>query len=205
MSPGPAGPPVFDAPEFLARLRRHDEAAVDHLIESITPRLLSVARNLMPTEADALDAIQDAFLSAFRSLDSFDGRSKLSTWLHQITVNACLMRLRTRRRRPETSIEALLPTFRTDGHQTNPQKQWDAHPISGIVSQELGSLIRSKLRELPDSYRVVLVLRDVQGLDTDATATVLGITSDAVRTRLHRARQALKTLLDPFFTEDNRC
>lgn len=194
---------TFDEAALLARLRGKDEAAFDELVDAAAGRMLSVARKMMPTEADAEDAVQDAFLSAFKSLDRFDGRSKLTTWLHQITVNACLMKLRSKRRRPEKSMDALLPEFVADGHQKEPQKRWHAECSGGIEQEELRSLVRARIEELPEQYRVVLVLRDVEGLDTEETAAVLGVTLDTVRTRLHRARQALKTLLDPYFAEDD--
>lgn len=193
----------FDEAAMLARLRAKDEAAFDELVDAAAGRMLSVARKMMSTEADAEDAVQDAFLSAFKSLDRFDGRSKLTTWLHQITVNACLMKLRSKRRRPEKSMDALLPEFVADGHQKEPQKRWHAEGSGGIEQDEVRALVRSRIEELPEQYRVVLVLRDVEGLDTEETAAVLGVTLDTVRTRLHRARQALKTLLDPYFAEDD--
>lgn len=193
----------FDEAAMLARLRAKDEAAFDELVDAAAGRMLSVARKMMSTEADAEDAVQDAFLSAFKSLDRFDGRSKLTTWLHQITVNACLMKPRSKRRRPEKSMDALLPEFVADGHQKEPQKRWHAEGSGGIEQDEVRALVRSRIEELPEQYRVVLVLRDVEGLDTEETAAVLGVTLDTVRTRLHRARQALKTLLDPYFAEDD--
>lgn len=193
----------FDEAAMLARLRAKDEAAFDELVDAAAGRMLSVARKMMSTEADAEDAVQDAFLSAFKSLDRFDGRSKLTTWLHQITVNACLMKLRSKRRRPEKSMDALLPEFVADGHQKEPQKRWHTEGSGGIEQDEVRALVRSRIEELPEQYRVVLVLRDVEGLDTEETAAVLGVTLDTVRTRLHRARQALKTLLDPYFAEDD--
>ncbi|MBS0191986.1 MAG: sigma-70 family RNA polymerase sigma factor [Phycisphaerales bacterium] len=192
----------YDDAGLLARLRSNDEAAFDELVDLATPRLLSLARKMMPSEADAEDAVQDAFLNAFKNLPGFDGRSKLTTWLHQITVNACLMKLRSRRRRPETSIDSLLPEYLPDGHQKKPQKRWHEIAEGGIEKAEMCELVRSRISELPEQYRVVLVLRDVEGLDTEETAAVLEVTLDTVRTRLHRARQALKALLDPYFAGD---
>lgn len=203
LKPMQESPTIINEPELLSRLRDREEAAFDELVDAAAGRMLSVARKMMPTEADAEDAVQDAFLSAFKSLDRFDGRSKLTTWLHQITVNACLMKLRSKRRRPEKSMDAMLPEFVPDGHQKEPQKRWHEEASGGIEQQELRALVRSRIEELPEQYRVVLVLRDVEGLDTEETAAVLAVTLDTVRTRLHRARQALKTLLDPYFTEDN--
>jgi RNA polymerase sigma-70 factor (ECF subfamily) len=133
-------PTITDEPGLLSRLRNREEAAFDELIDAAAGRMLSVARKMMPTEADAEDAVQDAFLSAFKSLDRFDGRSKLTTWLHQITVNACLMKLRSKRRRPEKSMDALLPEFMADGHQKEPQKRWHAEATGGIEQQELRAL-----------------------------------------------------------------
>lgn len=166
--------------------------------------MMAVARRMLTSEEDASDCVQDAFLSAFRGLDSFDGRSQLMTWLHRITVNACLMRLRTRGRRPERPISELLPAFKDDGHHENPPREWKREPESGIEQRELLALVRSKIEELPDSYREVLLLRDVEGLTVDQTAEQLAMTPAAAKTRVHRARQALRTLLDPHLSSEDR-
>lgn len=186
---------------LLARLRAGDDAAFDELVRLAGGRLLAVARRMLGREEDAQDAVQEAFLSAFKSLEKFDGRSQLTTWLHRITVNACLMRLRSQRRRPEKQMDELLPEFVADGHQKNSTKPWKPLGASGIEAEELRVLVRSKIDELPDDYREVLLLRDIEGLDTEATAVHLGISTNAVKTRLHRARQALRTLLEPAFVE----
>ncbi|HTD53470.1 MAG TPA: sigma-70 family RNA polymerase sigma factor, partial [Thermoanaerobaculia bacterium] len=106
---------------LLGALRRGEEKAFEGMVRSFGPRLLSVARRFLRDEEDARDAVQEGFLSAYRSIGTFEGGSQISTWLHRIVVNACLMRLRTRKRRPEESIEELLPRFAEDGHQV-------AHP-----------------------------------------------------------------------------
>lgn len=188
--------------QLLERLRGGDDGAFDELVRSAGGRMLAVARRMLGGEEDALDAVQEAFLSAFKSLDRFDGRSRLTTWLHRITVNACLMKLRAQRRRPERPIDDLLPAFREDGHQRNPSRPWKPEAESGIEGDELRELVRARIAELPEPYRVVLVLRGIEELDTDETASVLGITPAAVKTRLHRARQALRSLLEPHFVEE---
>lgn len=186
----------------MSRLRAGEEAAFDDLVRLAGGRLLAVARRMLSREEDAEDAVQEAFLSAFKSLDRFDSRSQLTTWLHRITVNVCLMRLRSQRRRggPERSIDELLPTFVEDGHQTRSTPNWKPIATSGIETGEIREMVRARINELPEQYRVVLMLRDIEELSTEETAAALSITANAVKTRLHRARQALRTLLEPHFS-----
>ncbi len=166
------------------------------------PRMLAVARRLLNREEDARDALQDALISAFRNIDRFEGGARLSTWLHRIVVNTALMKLRSRGRRPEVAIEDLLPTFLEDGHAEHPAEPWTPRSAEDSVAsaQELALLHRC-IGQLPEAYRVVLTLRDIEGLDTDETATLLEITPGTVKIRLHRARQALRALLDPYLRE----
>ena len=186
---------------LLSRLRAGEDAAFDELVRLASGRMLAAARRMLGREEDAQDAVQEAFLSAFKSLDRFDGRSQLTTWLHRITVNACLMKLRSQRRRggPERSIEELLPTFLQDGHQTRNTPVWKPSATTGIEPGEVRERVRAGINELPEQYRVVLVLRDIEELSTEETAAALDMTANAVKTRLHRARQALRALLEPHF------
>lgn len=186
---------------LVARLRTGDEAAFETLLREFTGRLLCVARRMLGREEDAQDAVQEAYLNAFRALATFDGRSQLSTWLHRITINACLMRLRTRRRKPEVAIKDFLPTFLADGHQTRSSVMWKPQPATGIESEETQALVRACIDQLPEAYRVVLMLRDIEDINTEDTAEILGMSVAAVKTRLHRARQALRGLLDPHFVK----
>jgi RNA polymerase sigma-70 factor (ECF subfamily) len=192
-----------DQQQLLSRLRAGEPAAFEELVRRETGKLLSVARRILTTEEDARDAVQDAYMFAFRSLDNFEGNAKLSTWLHRIVVNAALMRLRSRKRKREESLEPLLPAFQSDGHFVVRFAQWD-DPSTRIESAETKGLVRRMFDELPDSYRTVLLLRDIEGLDTEETARLLETTPNAVKVRLHRARQALRTLLAPHFTKDAR-
>jgi RNA polymerase sigma-70 factor (ECF subfamily) len=190
---------VEEDSSLVKALRAGDSAAFERLVREYGGRLLVVSKRLLSNHEDALEAVQDGFLSAFRSLDSFDGRSQFSTWLHRIVVNASLMKLRSKRRRPEQSIDDLLPTFLADGHQAAPAARWRHSGYENAEKNEVQALVRSKIETLPDSYRIVLVLRDIEELDTETVAQMLEITPGSVKVRLHRARQALRTLLDPVF------
>ena len=159
--------------------------------------MLAVARRLLRDEQEAQDAVQDAFLSAFKKIDTFDGRSRLSTWLHRIAVNAALMRLRRRARLGERSIEDLLPRFKDDGHRLSVGPPWQPTPDVLAQTDEMRRLVHESIAKLPEDYRNVILLRDIEELGTQQAADVLGIRPGAVKTRLHRARLALRELLDP--------
>ena len=194
-----SAPPVDDETTLIAQLRAGDEAAFEQVVRQYGGRLLAVARRIVGTEEDARDVVQDAFLNAFRSLDRFEGNAKLSTWLHRIAVNAALMKLRTRKRKPEQPLDALLPGFLEDGHFEERFQSWEEPIDHAMEREENRELVRKKIDELPESYRTVLVLRDIEGLDTEETAHMLGLSVNATKIRLHRARQALRTMLAPHF------
>jgi RNA polymerase sigma-70 factor (ECF subfamily) len=185
---------LWNEADVLARLRAGEEDAFDLLVKRYGGRMLAVARRLVRDEEEARDAVQDAFLSAFRSMHRFEGGSQLGTWLHRIVVNSALMRLRRRKRRPECSIEELLPVFGPDGHRAlRPEDETSAH--EQLERDQLRLLVRQSVEELPDGYREVYLLRDIEELSTEEAAVALGLTPNAVKIRLHRARQALLTLV----------
>ncbi len=159
-------------------------------------RMLAVARRLVRNEEDARDCVQEAFLQAFRNIEKFEQRASLGSWLHRIVANAALMKLRARARRPEQSIEDLLPPFDADGQRTAPEAEL-AVSLELLERREVREAVRRAIDQLPDGYRNVLLIRDIEGYDTAETAALLGLTPGAVKTRLHRARTALKSLLAP--------
>ena len=186
-----------DDSALVDRLQNGDSLAFEELVRQHGPRLLRVARRMMKTEEDARDAVQDAFVAVFKSIGNFQEGSQLSTWLHRICINACLMRLRSQRRRPEEDIEQYLPTFTDNGHQTDPSVSWRESAEGMMQRTEVCSLVRASIDRLPETYRVVLLLRDIEELTTEEAAETLGVTPNAVKIRLHRGRQALRGLLDP--------
>ena len=188
--------------DLLSRLRAGDEDAFAHFVRQYTGRMLNLARGFLHSEDDAADAVQDAFLSAFKSLARFEGNSSLGTWLHRIVVNTCLMKIRARSRRKTYSIEELLPTFDKTGHHVQRVAPLSENGYERMASDESKAQVRECINQLPEDYRTVLVMRDIEELGTEQTATILGLNPGAVKTRLHRARQALRTLLNPFMEDD---
>jgi RNA polymerase sigma-70 factor (ECF subfamily) len=194
-------PQALEEAELVGRLRAGDDDAYATLVKQQAGRMLAVARRMLGSEEDAQDVVQEAFLSAFKAIDRFEGTSRLSTWLHRIVVNAALMKIRSSKRRPEMPIEELLPTFLEDGHLAVMPAEWKKTAQDVLESKETRAMVRSLIDELPELYRNVLLLRDIEGLDTKETADLLEVSPNAVKIRLHRARLALRTLLDPHMRE----
>lgn len=190
-------------PSLLQRMQAGDDAAFEECVRAFSAPLLAVARRIVGNEEEAHDVLQDGFLSAFRNIGGFEGRAGLGTWLHRIIVNAALGRLRRRRRHPERSIEDLLPHFDTDEHMLFGPVPWKESSATLLRQEETRTLVRRCIDQLPESYRTVLICRDIEDLGTEDTARVLGVSQGVVKTRLHRARQALRTLLDPHWRKGN--
>jgi RNA polymerase sigma-70 factor, ECF subfamily len=196
-----AAPIAMDEDTLRFRLQRGDADAFEQLVRVHGNRMLAVARRILGDDEDARDAVQSAFLSAFRAIGSFQGEARVSTWLHRIVVNKALMKLRMRRRRPEASIEEFLPRFLDDGHHADPDWSWSSSAADLMTQedrlrqQETCSRVRAAIARLPESHRTVLMLRDIEDLSTAEVAKALGTTENAVKLRLHRARQALATIL----------
>lgn len=186
---------TFDEPALVARLRAGEESAFEQLVRSNSGRLLAAARRLLHNEEDARDAVQSAFIRAFQSLGRFREESRLSTWLHRILVNEALMKLRSRKGKEE-SIEDLLPSFQEDGHQVRETADWSDLADKALERAETAEMVNRLIGQLPESYRTVLVLRDIEGMSNAEIAGMLGISANLVKVRLHRARQALRTLLE---------
>lgn len=188
-----------DEATLVARLKAGDERAFETLVRRESGRLLAAARRLVRDEAAAHDCVQEAFLSAFRAIGSFEPRSSVGAWLHRITINAALMRLRKGRRLAETPIDDLLPSFDTDGFRRDLVEVPD-DPESELERRRIREFVRAKVDMLPDGYRTALVLRDLEGWSTKEAAEALGIAEGAMKVRLHRARAALKRLIEPLWT-----
>lgn len=178
---------------LVAALRRHDPDASAHWVRGFRGQLLSVARRYLPREGDAEDAVQDAFLQAFRALPRFRGDASLSTWLFRITTNQALMTLRRQSRRREAPWAGAFDSAEWLLTQPDP----GPGPESRLIEAERREAVAASVGRLPDRYQVVVRLVYYEGLDTGAAARRLGTTPNAVKQRLRRARQRLAGMLQP--------
>jgi RNA polymerase sigma-70 factor (ECF subfamily) len=181
---------------LIDRLRGGDTTALEGLMEQFAPRVYRLAYGITHNAADAEEVVQDVFLSLFRKIDGFEGRAALSTWIYRITVNTALIKRRGKRVELEVFLEDHLPTFREDGHREGDRAwllaDWSESPEEELLSKETRVAVRRMIASLPDSYRVVLLLRDLEELCNEETAEILGDSVPSVKSRLHRARMALR-------------
>jgi RNA polymerase sigma-70 factor (ECF subfamily) len=197
----PADDVAADERELARGLRDGDPQAFERIVRTYGGRMLAVTRRILHDEEDARDAVQDAFISAFKARAQFQADARVSTWLHRIAVNSALMKLRKRRRTPETPIDQVLPAFNEVGHHAEAFVAWDEPADVAVGRRETAEFVREAIAQLPDSYRTVLLMRDIEGRDTEETAAAMGITANAVKIRLHRARLALRAIIAPRMQE----
>jgi RNA polymerase sigma-70 factor (ECF subfamily) len=181
--------------QLVEGLQRGDDASYETLVREYGGAMLAVARRLLRHEDDAREVVQDAFVQAFRAIGHFRHHARLSTWLHRIVVNAALMRHRAASRRPEVLTDDVLPHFAEDGHHAELVQSLPLSAEAALASADARRCVRACVAQLPEQYRAVVVLRDLEELNTAETAQVLGISENAVKVRLHRAHHALRTLL----------
>lgn len=165
------------------------------------PRVYNLARRMLGNDADAEDVTQDVLLQVVRKLDTFRGEANLATWLHKITVNAALAHRRKRASREQREVHDPLELFGEDGHHTHSPRPWSITPDNIALKQETTALIEKAIAELPEIYRDVYVLSDVEGLPNADISDLLGLSLPAVKSRLHRGRLLMRESLAPHFEE----
>ena len=188
--------------ELVEGLQAGDPAAYRRFVDLNSANVYNLALKLLGDEQEAEDVLQETFLSAFRAIDRFEGRSKLSTWLYRIAYNASLMYLRKRDRMTTFSLDRPFGDEEQEGESpVRHLEDWSAVPDDQLLTAEARHVMDRAVAELPESLRSTFVLRDIQGLSGAETAEVLGITVQAVKNRLHRARLRLRGTLSSYFTE----
>jgi len=176
-------------------------ATPEQVVRDYGPRVYNVARRMLGNDADAEDVTQDVLLQVVRKLHTFRGDANLATWLHRVTVNAALAHRQKRARREARETHEPLDLFHEDGHHAHAVRPWSVTPDAVIESQERTALIGRAIDQLPDRYRDVYVLADVEGLPNTEIAELLGLSVPAVKSRLHRSRLMMRNALAPHFEE----
>ncbi len=182
---------------LLERIRSGDKSACDDCVRQHAPGIYRLALRLMRNEAEAEDVMQEAFLSAFKGIDRFDGRSELRTWLYRIAYNAALMRLR----RPKPEFLAMDELNELAEGTPLPEQffDWSRLPHQELEKAELRAEMERAVQELPEKLRAVFIMRELEELSTEETARALGVRVEVVKTRLHRARLWLRERLSAYF------
>ncbi len=186
--------------------RPPDPAAAPHSAEEVfheyAPRVYNLARRMLSSDADAEDVTQDVLLQVVRKLPTFRGESAFPTWLHRVTVNAALAHRRKRAVRAEHQDKSkTLDMVLEEQPPGGPVRRWSVGPEEAALDRETQQLIEGAIADLPDEYRDVFVLSDVEGLPNAVIGDMLGLSLPAVKSRLHRARQKLRDALAPHFEE----
>ena len=184
---------------LLDGLRGGDDTALERLMERHAARVYRVALGITRSAPDAEEVVQDVFASLVRAIGTFEGRSALATWLYRVAANAALAKRRGKRAQVEVLLEDCLPTFREDGHREGDRAfllaDWSANPEEVLLTGESRRVLELALDRLPAHFRAVLVLRDVEDLSNEEAARLLGESVSSVKSRLHRARMALREQL----------
>jgi len=184
---------------LVERLQAGDATALEGLMERYSSRLYRLAFGITRNARDAEEVLQDVFLTVFRKIGSFEQRAKLGTWLYRVATNTALNKRRGLAATVEVALDDLLPTYLDDGHRAGDRSflltDWSETPEEELLAGEGRAALDRALAMLPDGYRAVLVLRDVDGLSTEEAADALGESVSSVKSRLHRARMALREVI----------
>jgi RNA polymerase sigma-70 factor, ECF subfamily len=184
--------------EHLVELAKTgDDGAFPELVKRYSRRILRVARNITNNDEDSEDVLQETFMKAFTHLDGFQGNSKFYTWLVRIAMNEALMKLRKRKTGKVVSLDEELDTG--DDTIVREIAVWEGNPEDKFSQEELREILDTTIASLPEGFRVVFQLRDIEELSTEETAEILGLSIPAVKSRLLRARLQLREKLTRMF------
>ncbi len=188
---------VFDEAPLVERARSGDTAAFSELVNRYERKIFRLAKHITQNDEDAEDVLQETFLKAYSHLESFQGHSKFYTWIVRIAVNEALMKLRKRKSSRTVSLDE--PTDTGEDTMVREIAVWEENPEQKYSRDELREILDKAVESLKPAFRTVFVLRDIEELSTEETATALDISIPAVKSRLLRARLQLREKLTKFF------
>ena len=183
--------------ELVSRIKAGDYDAFETLVRRYHEKVHRLVFGMLQNESETEEVVQEAFLNIFRNITKFEGKSAPGTWIYRIAANASLMRLRSRRRKPLLALEDF-PNAETPG-SIWPTGAWADQPDDKLLNAELQERIQDAIAHLPEKYRMVILLRDVEGLSNNEIADTLGLSLPTVKARIHRARIFVRETLAKYF------
>lgn len=185
--------------ELIRAINRGRQDLFYELVKRYEKNLYNFGLRMCDNPSDAEDMVQDTFLNVFKYLEGFRYETKFKNWLYRIATSACLKKKRRSKFAPdkELSLDAFLPADESAVSMDLPR--WASQPLDQVLGEELSGVIRKALLELPEKYRLVVVLRDVEGFSTQETAEILSLTPTNIKVRLHRARLFLREALKTYY------
>lgn len=189
-----------DLDALVEEMRKGEDGAFERLLGLLQNTVYSFGMKVCGQVEDAQDTMQETLLKAFQSLPGleFPNARALKVWLYKVAKNACLMKRRKGRFEPKTTLS--LDDFVPGAGDTRPEiPDWSDIPLDHVLQTEIKQVVGQAVRKLPERYRVVLVLRDMEQLSTAEASDVLGISEESVKVRLHRARLFLRKELEEYF------
>lgn len=184
--------------ELIQEFRKGDQDSFEELVSRYSNKVFSLATRLTRNNEDAEEVLQDVFTTVHRKIASFEGKSSFSSWLYRVTVNAAFMKLRKRRQDQSVSLEDIVQQSQTVSALRSPES---AFVDSQSIRNEMLEALEQAIRKLPDDYRPVFILRDVDGLTSREVSRILDLSVPAVKSRLHRSRLMLRRRLNRFIDE----
>jgi len=184
--------------ELINEFRKGDQNSFEELVSRYSTKVFSLATRLTRNNEDAEEVLQDVFTTVHRKIASFEGKSSFSSWLYRVTVNAAFMKLRKRRQEQSVSLEDIIQQSQTVAALKSPES---AFVDSQSIRNQMLEALEQAIRKLPDDYRPVFILRDVDGLTSREVSRILDLSVPAVKSRLHRSRLMLRRRLTRFFDE----
>ena len=189
----------FPSEMLVKRIRNGDARAFEILVDRYEKRLFRIVLGILKDPDDAVEVVQDVFMTAFRKIDTFREEASFSTWIHRIAVNAALMHRRRDKSSAMVPLEKVLPSFDERGRALEHVEDWSEQADDPVLQEEIHQVIQAAVNRLDEKYKVVFVLREVEGISTEDTARITGLSVAAVKTRLHRARLQLRKELADYF------
>ncbi|MGC8976746.1 MAG: RNA polymerase sigma factor [Candidatus Ratteibacteria bacterium] len=182
--------------ELVERAKAGDNKAFEELVKRTQDKIYNLGLKFFGNKDDAADLLQETYIKAYESLQSFEGRASFSTWLYRIATNFALMKLRKEKQK-KVSLEELKKT--EDGTYTYEISDWKENPYFYYKNEELKEILSSAIDSLPPKYKTIFILHDIEGLKVEEVAKILSLSIPTTKTRIHRSRLYLRKKLSEYF------